>query len=1484
MKRKMKSVLAIVMTFVMMLSIAQICVSAEETNDMVITATEKTAFPGSTVEVDITLKNNPGVASIGLDVSYDKSILSLEKITYNPEMGGTTQSSKITENPATLLWINSSANYTKDATFATLTFKVNERAKENDVSDIKISYSPENIYNLEETNVKCKAVDGKVKVTTVLAGDINNDGFVNNKDVSRLMQYLAHWEVEVNEFALDCNGDKSINNKDVSRLMQYLAHWDVELHPTAEDFGNIDPNPDCEHEIKRVEEVLPSCSKEGHKAYYECSKCGKKFNDFLGKEEISDADVLLEKTEHTLVVDSAVAPTSTTEGKTEGSHCAVCGETIVAQQTIPATENFITYHLYSDDTYLQETGVDNPNPAYYDSNSGLKLKNVKVDGYVFEGWYDGEGANGELVKTIPAGTTGEVELYAKWTPREYTITFNSPLVPVASMKYKVNTGATWTNPSLNGYNFIGWCDKDNKLVTNVSVGTTGNITLYANWTSKRNQTRPVSHLDDPIILEDADKGNIMFAYEIGTIENVPLQSLSQTYQSVGGMKQTYTTSESVTITESEAKNVAKTVSNSTSDSKAWSLSESWNNVTSVSESYAKQKGWTKEEAEQYSKTSSNTYSVNSSSGGSQTNTTSNGISGTLARSNSDTSGGSYTSERENGSEYQVSEKASLGSEISAEAGMEGIGKVGSKISAGYEVGQSEKNYSRNKQSASLNYSNTGTDSASITGNAGSVSSGTSTWNTSSGYSKSSSTSQTNSVRNVLSEVVNESKSYGSSYARGGSKNDTQSFTNTSAESNQYSTAITYSKGTTKTETKSIELGGENEGYYRFVLAGMAHVFAVVGYDVSTSSYYVFTYTVMDDDTYTYIDYSKDTASFNDNENGVLPFEVPYSVKEYVDARIMQSDGLSVSQEGIVTNYSGSDDVVFVPSYYKMDNRDGTYTSIKVKGISSDAFAGKNIKAVSLSNFIEEIPANAFKNCVDLEAVICPGVIRIGDSAFSGCVALREFKIPESVESLGTQAFKGIEKLIVDASTKDVADGAIKSGANQLILNISSNPEEMQGVEFDIPESISRFELRGGAKEFDNIRIISNAETTVLNGLTINSTVGAPVKTSSKNVILNRLNISSAGFATILTNDDTNVELYGSVKMSSENGKTVLCKNICLKEVDAAISSSLSITGDLLICGAIDGEKYLNISDGNIVQISNEEFEKYVKGCYEIAFDADGGTIDTLTKTVYYGSKYGELPLPTKSFYLFNGWYTDATEGDKVTEDTIFDQNKNVTLYAHWTINPTSGWVLENELPENAKVVDEKWTYDLVTRKTSSSSTMSGYTKYDTTWKWGSYGNWSGWQTSKVTGSDSRQVETKNVAAKTHTEYHYYRWINGNYVYTYQYNSSYKLQEKWTTYQLPKSSLNSFTEMRYEGSDTYANRWIMASYSGNNSCSRTFTRTVTDSPAHTEYRYRDRSKVYTYYFQKTEAKESTTEVKESINTNAPSESITNVKKWVKYINK
>jgi len=84
-------------------------------------------------------------------------------------------------------------------------------------------------HHAQEITVFVNGADVVQNVALDLSGDINGDGKLNNKDASRLFQYLSGWDVEVNEALLDINGDGKVNNKDASRLFQYLSGWDVEI-------------------------------------------------------------------------------------------------------------------------------------------------------------------------------------------------------------------------------------------------------------------------------------------------------------------------------------------------------------------------------------------------------------------------------------------------------------------------------------------------------------------------------------------------------------------------------------------------------------------------------------------------------------------------------------------------------------------------------------------------------------------------------------------------------------------------------------------------------------------------------------------------------------------------------------------------------------------------------------------------------------------------------------------------------------------------------------------------------------------------------------------------------------------------------------------------------------------------------------------------------------------------------------------------------
>lgn len=65
----------------------------------------------------------------------------------------------------------------------------------------------------------------------------------------------------------------------------------------------------------------------------------------------------------------------------------------------------------------------------------------------------------------------------------------------------------------------------------------------------------------------------------------------------------------------------------------------------------------------------------------------------------------------------------------------------------------------------------------------------------------------------------------------------------------------------------------------------------------------------------------------------------------------------------------------------------------------------------------------------------------------------------------------------------------------------------------------------------------------------------------------------------------------------------------------------------------------------------------------VTLNANGGTCSTATKSVYYGSTYGDLPVPTRSGFAFAGWWSDELERLATTTVTATEAH---TLWARWT--------------------------------------------------------------------------------------------------------------------------------------------------------------------------------------------------------------------------
>lgn len=182
----------------------------------------------------------------------------------------------------------------------------------------------------------------------------------------------------------------------------------------------------------------------------------------------------------------------------------------------------IRYYLYNSvNNYI--SSVTNPNNIgqYTIETETLELLSPTSNGFTFLGWFT-DNTYENKIEVIETGSTGHLNLYAKWEVTRYSITYhlndgiNSENNPT-EYTYFTNT-IILQNPLKVGYDFIGWCRDEsfNNITTEIIKGSCENIDLYAKW-------KVIDYVITYFISDSVENSNNPTTYNIET-ETIVLQT------------------------------------------------------------------------------------------------------------------------------------------------------------------------------------------------------------------------------------------------------------------------------------------------------------------------------------------------------------------------------------------------------------------------------------------------------------------------------------------------------------------------------------------------------------------------------------------------------------------------------------------------------------------------------------------------------------------------------------------------------------------------------------------------------------------------------------------------------------------------------------------------------------------------------------------------------------------------------------------------
>lgn len=283
----------------------------------------------------------------------------------------------------------------------------------------------------------------------------------------------------------------------------------------------------------------------------------------------------------------------------------------------------------------------------------------------------------------------------------------------------------------------------------------------------------------------------------------------------------------------------------------------------------------------------------------------------------------------------------------------------------------------------------------------------------------------------------------------------------------------------------------------------------------------------------------------------------------------------------------------------------------VTKLNENAFKNnRDIRSIlNLSKYIDEIPDNAFSNCVKLEtisfSIYGDNLTRIGVNAFNNCSSLYSLRLPSTITEIGDNAFLGTDRLYDLSTNYDFLknDTSLKIEARRIGLTERNYTVSLdgniidEGTYFNIEGNMDiEIPIKEGYRivlldESNNLSLVGDSQDDNVFNINLNKTLRINIVIKYEKIYDSTYNLEVS-----LNNDSSYLDVSnneGVISLSS----SLFDSNNNLIEIEEEVSYEVSNASNNLIYNFTSNDSIIVSKNDNSVTRPYMEIRAIIKGRY-----------------------------------------------------------------------------------------------------------------------------------------------------------------------------------------------------------------------------------------------------------------------------------------------